>query len=238
MRLHGCRYRKAIEVMKMVNDVFMMVAKRPKAIDITGERFGRLTAIKRVGKDKRNNVLWLCKCDCGNEVVRATSELKKRNNHSCGCLGKEHLTDMAKANITHGMSKSRLYGCYKGMMSRCYRQSDIHYKAYGGRGITVCDEWKNDSKAFIDWALTNGYSDDLTIERIDVNGNYEPSNCTWIPMSEQYDNKRQNVMIEWNGERHNATYWSRVFGIPATTIRWRYKHGWSIERIFATARTV
>ena len=216
----------------MVNDVFMTVAKRPKAIDITGERFGRLTAVKRIGKDKRNNALWLCKCDCGNEVVRATAELKKRNNHSCGCLAKEHLDDMANANTTHGMSGSRLYGCYKGMMSRCYRPKDIHYNAYGKRGITVCKEWKNKPKAFIEWALANGYSDDLTIERIDVNGNYEPSNCTWIPMIEQYDNKRQNVMIEWNGERHNATYWARKFGISAQKIRWRYKHGWSIERIF------
>jgi hypothetical protein len=78
------------------------------------------------------------------------------------------------------------------MMSRCYRKKDIHYKAYGGRGIVVCDEWKNNAKAFIDWAITHGYSDDLTIERIDVNGNYEPSNCTWIPMSEQYKNKQSN----------------------------------------------
>jgi hypothetical protein len=120
------------------------------------------------------------------------AELTKNKNHSCGCLAKEHLKDMANGNITHGMTGTRLYGCYKGMMSRCYRKKDIHYKAYGGRGIVVCDEWKNNAKAFIDWAITHGYSDDLTIERIDVNGNYEPSNCTWIPMSEQYKNKQSN----------------------------------------------
>lgn len=209
-----------------------------KVKDLTGQKFGRLTVIKQSGFGDKNKhgsryAKWLCKCDCGNYCERTTDILKKsRNDHSCGCLAKEHLDDMAKANTTHGMTGSSLYGCYKGMMSRCYRPKDIHYNAYGKRGITVCKEWKNKPKAFIEWALANGYSDDLTIERIDVNGNYEPSNCTWIPMSEQYDNKRQNVTIEWNGERHNATYWSRVFGIPATTIRWRYKHGWSIERIF------
>lgn len=99
---------------------------------------------------------------------------------------------MSKNNITHGMTGSRLLGCYKAMMNRCYREKDIHYNAYGKRGIVVCDEWRNDKKAFIQWALTNGYSDNLTIDRIDVNGIYEPSNCRWIPMSEQYKNKQSN----------------------------------------------
>ena len=139
---------------------------------------------------------------------------------------------MANGNIMHNMTGTRLYGCYKGMMSRCYREKDIHYNAYGGRGITVCAEWKNNAKAFINWALSNGYSDDLTIERIDVNGNYEPSNCTWIPMKDQYDNKRQNVMITFNGETHNAAYWGRIFNINPQSIRWRYRHGWNIERVF------
>lgn len=99
---------------------------------------------------------------------------------------------MSKNNITHGMTGSRLLGCYKAMMSRCYREKDIHYNAYGKRGIVVCDEWRNDKNTFIQWALTNGYSDNLTIDRIDVNGIYEPPNCRWIPMSEQYKNKQSN----------------------------------------------
>lgn len=160
--------------------------------DITGKKFGRLTAIEPVGKDNRRNILWKCRCDCGNECVRAVAELGKRKNHSCGCLAEEHLKEMAKGNVTHGMTGSRLLGCYKNMMSRCYREKDIHYNAYGARGICVCDEWRNDKQAFIDWALNNGYTDELTIERIDVNGNYEPSNCKWIPMSEQYKNKQSN----------------------------------------------
>lgn len=160
--------------------------------DIRGNKYGRLTAISPVGQDKRRNVLWLCKCDCGNECVRAVSELGKRGNHSCGCLAKEHLHEMSKQNVTHGMTRTRVYGCYKGMMSRCYRKKDIHYNAYGKRGIVVCDEWRGNPKAFIEWAMSNGYSDDLTIDRINVNGNYEPSNCRWIPMAEQYKNKQSN----------------------------------------------
>lgn len=176
----------------MVNEIFMTVAKRPKAVDITGERFGRLVAVRRVGKDARGNATWLCKCDCGGECVRAVSELRKRNNHSCGCRSKEHLHEMSRNNITHGMTGSRLLQCRSGMLSRCYREKDVHFNAYGRRGITVCEEWRTDAKTFVDWALSHGYRDDLTIERINVNGNYEPSNCTWIPMSEQYKNKQSN----------------------------------------------
>lgn len=165
--------------------------------DIIGQKFGRLTVIEQVGYTPKNKhgsryAKWLCKCDCGNVCEMDTGTLRNKGVHSCGCVAREHLKEMAKNNITHGMTGSRLIGCYKAMMSRCYREKDIHYNAYGKRGITVCDEWKNDKQTFIDWALSNGYSDDLTIERINVNGNYEPSNCTWIPMSEQYKNKQSN----------------------------------------------
>lgn len=164
--------------------------------DLISRQFGRLTVIDFEGIHTTpcgtRRKMWRCRCECGNEVIRATSELRKRSNHSCGCLATEHLADMSKKNVTHGMTGTRLYGCYKGMMSRCYRKKDIHYNAYGKRGITVCAEWKNNPDAFIKWANENGYSDDLTIDRINVNGNYEPSNCRWIPMSEQYKNKQSN----------------------------------------------
>lgn len=188
----------------MVSEKFLEAARKHKGRDITGERFGRLVAVERVGLDKRLNALWRCKCDCGGETIRAVSELHKRGNHSCGCLGKEHLKKMAENNRTHGMTGSRLLGCYKAMISRCYRQKDIHYHAYGERGISVCDEWRNNRQSFITWAINNGYRDDLTIERINVNGNYEPSNCTWIPMKDQYKNKQSNHNMPlpepWKGE--------------------------------------
>lgn len=168
--------------------------------DLVGQKFGKLTVVEQHGftnknKHGRRYAVWYCKCDCGNYCEMSSDTLtRKRSDHSCGCLAKKHLAEMSKNNITHGMTGTRLYGCYKGMIGRCYREKDIHYNAYGKRGITVCNEWKNNPKAFIDWALANGYSDDLTIDRIDVNGNYEPSNCRWIPMSEQYKNKQSNYM--------------------------------------------
>lgn len=163
-----------------------------KIKDLTGQRFDKLVVIKQIGISERRYAQRLCRCDCGNEVVRLTETLRRKTRHSCGCLNEENLHNMSVGNITHGMTGTRLYGCYKGMMARCYRKEDIHYKAYGGRGITVCDEWKNDVSAFIKWALKNGYTDELTIERIDVNAGYYPENCTWIPMKDQYKNKQSN----------------------------------------------
>ena len=170
----------------------------PKVKDLTGLRFGKLTVIEQHGFTNKNKhgcrqAIWYCKCDCGNYCEMASGTLtRSRSNHSCGCLAKERLKDMVNGNITHGMTGSRLLGCYKAMMSRCYREKDVHYNAYGKRGIIVCDEWNGHSDEFVEWALKNGYSDNLTLERINVNGNYEPSNCTWIPMSEQYKNKQSN----------------------------------------------
>lgn len=168
-----------------------------KVKNLIGQKFGKLTVIEQHGFTKANKhgnryAIWYCKCDCGNYCEMNTGTLTRKQNHSCGCLAKENLKKMSNRNITHGMTGTRLYGCYKGMMSRCYREKDIHYNAYGKRGIIVCDEWRGNPKAFIEWAIANGYSDELTIERINVNGNYEPTNCTWIPMNEQYKNKQSN----------------------------------------------
>jgi len=165
--------------------------------DLSGKRFGKLTAIKHVGFTEENKfgfryAVWLCKCDCGNYVERNTDVLR-RGKSSCGCIQKERLERMAKINTTHKMSNTRLYRIYKGMIGRCYYPCTDRYNAYGERGIIVCDEWKRDRTKFFEWALNNGYRENLTIERIDVNGNYEPDNCTWITMKEQYKNKRSNA---------------------------------------------
>jgi len=164
--------------------------------DLAGKKYGRLTVIEHHGFTKLNKFsqrhsIWYCKCDCGNYTERTTDVLK-RGKSSCGCKQKEILGGMARNNITHNMTHTRLYRIYKGMIGRCYYPSVDRYNAYGGRGISVCDEWKNDRTKFFEWALNNIYDDDLTIERINVNGNYEPSNCTWITMAEQYENKQSN----------------------------------------------
>lgn len=199
--------------------------------DYTGKKYGRLMPIKRVGIAKNGYSIWLCKCDCGNTVER-TVDVFTRGKSSCGCVQKENLDNMSKNNVTHNMTKTRLYGIYKNMLSRCYREKDIHYPSYGARGITVCEEWKNDKECFFEWAMNNGYADNLTIERKDNDKGYSPNNCTWVTKEMQYKNKRQNIMITHNGKTMCAEDWSKETGIPATTIRWRYKHGWEVEKIF------
>lgn len=168
-----------------------------KIKDLTGQKFGRLTAIEHVGFTKPNKhgrryAIWKCRCDCGKYIERATDVLKNGKS-SCGCRQKEVLKKMSDKNVTHNMTHTRLYRIYKGIIGRCYYKCSQRYNAYGGRGIKVCDEWKNDRTKFFEWALENGYSDELTIERIDVNGNYCPENCKWIPASEQYKNKQSNA---------------------------------------------
>lgn len=169
----------------------------PKVKNIIGKKYGRLTVIEQHGFTEPNkhgsrHAIWYCRCDCGNYVERTTDVLT-RGKSSCGCIQKEIIREMARKNTTHNMTHTRLYRIYKGMIGRCYYTCTDRYNAYGGRGITVCDEWKNDKTKFFEWALKNGYKENLTIDRIDVNGNYEPNNCRWVTMVEQYKNKQSNA---------------------------------------------
>ena len=172
-----------------------------KPLDLVGKKFGRLTAIKRVGT-QNGHVTWLCKCDCGNETVVSASTLKSGYTKSCGCLWKDSIYEFnhserrkettRKAKTKHGMKGTRIYRILQAMRQRCRNSNVPCFKYYGGRGIAVCDEWEKSFQSFYDWSIANGYSDELTIDRIDVNGNYEPSNCRWVSMAEQNKNKRRN----------------------------------------------
>ena len=176
--------------------------------------------------------MWLCCCDCGSSVVVVSGNLRSGNTISCGCVSKEL---SIKRNTTHGRCGTRLYTEWLCMKHRCYNQKNKSFVYYGGRGITVCDEWKNDFQAFYDWAMQNGYTDNLTIDRKDVNGNYEPSNCRWITTQEQMNNKRNNHLLTYNGKIQTMKQWSNETGISYYVIRSRINtYGWSVERALTT----
>lgn len=133
-----------------------------------------------------------------------------------------------KNHLKHGMRHTRLYNIWRSMRQRCSNPNCINYHNYGGKGIKVCDEW-NKFEIFYEWAMANGYTEELTIDRIDVNGNYEPSNCKWSSYKEQANNKTNNRQIEFNGESHTLGEWSAIKGIKLATIWNRLKCGWSVE---------
>jgi hypothetical protein len=260
-----------------------------KVKDITGEKFGKLTVLKRDGytNGKRKSILWLCKCDCGNEVKRTSAHLKQNNasstcgkcrlindsdylgktfgywtilsvaksnsrkksyickcicgnekvvaldtlklgtSKSCGCFHKEQLS---KKLTTHGQTGKRIMTIYYNIKNRCYCENNNRFKDYGGRGIRMCDEWKNNSSLFVKWSLENGYAENMTIDRINNDGDYCPENCRWISMKEQAQNKRTSITFTFYGVTKNLKEWCDCIEENYKKMYGRYHRGYKVFR--------
>lgn len=166
------------------------------ATDLRGQRFGRLAVVERAGSDSGRNALWLCKCDCGNTKTIAGYRMLRGTTSSCGCVRREQ---KQRQLFKHGMTNTRLFGIWRGMLTRCSNPQDRRWPNYGGRGIYVCNEWQQSFQAFYEWAIGHGYGESLSIDRIDNDGNYEPGNCRWATPYEQVHNRRPST--EWKKRR-------------------------------------
>lgn len=163
---------------------------------IKGDKFNRLIVIDKTNEKSNNSYLWLCKCDCGNEIKVKKWNLTSGNTKSCGCLKIENIKIAAQRNITHGMRHTKIYKIWESMKRRCNSEKTERYASYGGRGITYCEEWER-FEPFYEWAKVSGYEEGLSIDRIDVNGNYEPSNCRWVTLEKQSFNKTNNRKVSY-----------------------------------------
>lgn len=195
--------------------------------NLLGQRFGELFVIGEA-PSKKGFAMWKCKCDCGNTIVARANSLMTGNTTTCGC-------GRIRAITKHNKTGTRLFNIWRNIKERCENANYYNYRKYGGRGIKVCDEW-HDYKAFEEWALANGYDEtakrgDCTIDRIDVNGNYEPSNCRWASAKEQNNNKRNTVFVDYNGERKSISEWASELNKSKNTLWWRHSKGWSPREI-------
>ena len=203
--------------------------------DFSGDVYGYIKVLKKTNKkDKNGNIIYLCKCNnCGKEFENSivNYRAKKKKNAkiiTCGCYDR-HFCNFYK----NGLSKTKLRYIYDHMKSRCYNKNNKSYKNYGGRGIKVCDEWLDKEKGFenfYNWSINNNYSKNLTIDRIDNDGNYEPINCRWTTFEEQINNRRTTTFLEYNGIKKPLTQFAREYKIPIGTLRARIKRGWTLER--------
>jgi hypothetical protein len=196
--------------------------------DETGKRYGLLYVVKRV-KNKGSAASFLCKCDCGNEKIVTGNSLRRGCTKSCGCLLIKHAKGNGKNFITHGHSRTRLHRIWMRMRARCGNPHDSCYHKYGARGIFVCEEWQ-DFMNFYTWSHEHGYSDNLSIDRIDNDYGYTPDNCRWTTPLVQGNNTRRNVYIVYKGERKTLTEWCRELNVPVSRVRERLRKGWDIDK--------
>lgn len=204
-----------------------------KFIDLTGQRFGRLTVLYRKDtfkKSGKKETAYICRCDCGKITHPFAYALKSGNTQSCGC---KSLENRVKARTTHHKVGTRIYRIWRGMKTRCENSNDYHFEYYGSRGIKVCEEWQS-FEPFYDWATNNGYTEKLTLERIDNNGDYEPSNCRWATIKEQCNNRRTSRVITHNNVSHTLSEWAEIANMQPGTLAYRLKSGWDMEKALKT----
>ena len=189
---------------------------------IIGKQFGRLTVIDFYDVTDYGTTRWLCECNCPerNKRIVIRTDLVNGNTRSCGCYQKERTSII---NQRHGMCDTRLYNIWRHMIRRCEAPTDISFKRYGAREISVCDDWRS-FENFRDWALDNGYSDELTIDREDNDKNYCPENCRWVDQRTQQRNKRNTLYVEYRGDRRTIKEWSELFNVNYHTLRYRVQH--------------
>lgn len=187
-----------------------------------GERHGRLVCI---GKDSsRDSRYYLFKCDCGNIKSIIEYNVRRGATKSCGCYQNDH-----PSHLKYGFSHTRIDNIYRTMIDRCSNPNNNRFYTYGAKGITVCDEWKEDKTKFFEWAFANGYNERLTIDRIDNQKGYSPSNCRWVDYTTQANNKTTNRIIEIDDERHTMAEWARISGTASPRISYRLKKGWNAK---------
>lgn len=195
-------------------------------LDLTGKRFGRLVVLNKQGH-KGKDIAWKCKCDCGKETIVSVTNLLNNSTKSCGCLAREIRSSI---NKKHGMTNTKLYRTWKNIKNRCNNPNCAKYKYYGDKGISVCKTWLDDFMNFYKWSIDNGYKEGLTIDRIDFNGNYEPSNCRLVDWKTQQRNKSNNIYIEFNGKKVCLKEYAELKGISYDKARQEVKHCGAINR--------
>jgi len=194
--------------------------------DLSGRRFGNYTVIEYSHKDKLGKIYWLCECECGIKKSVCGSKLKSGHTKSCGCYNRKRAS-IAKTihNDNRKGKRKRLYVIWFNIKQRCCNPKATSYPRYGKKGIAVCEEWKNNYLNFKSWALSNGYKDDLTIDRIDSKGNYEPLNCRWVTCKDQSRNTSRNRLFESNGKKRCLSEWRELLNLNYGTILYRINHG-------------
>lgn len=213
----------------MEEDIVDRLVRTNHLIDMRGKKYNRLTAVEYVGSSPNNGALWRFECDCGNKnFITSGSAVRRGTTKSCGCLNQEK----RKSRKKHGMIGTPIYNCWIHMHQRCQNPDCEEYVNYGGRGISICSEWY-DFQNFYEWAKSSGYSSDLTIDRIDNNGNYEPDNCRWTTMEVQENNKRNNHFIKYQGESMTISQCAKKAGVSRNALNYRLMKGMTADEAVA-----